>query len=106
MEARGLVLVALSGAGIVGAACVASALISVRRLQLRHRTVWEELGRPYGPYGFKGGSYLRWLSSRGYLKTDDPGLIRACRFQLVGPYVVLVMGLIALAASGAWNTSR
>ena len=106
MEPRGLVLTALFTAAALIAACIVSALLSVRRIQLRHRTVWEELGQPYGPFGISGAKYSRWLHNRGYLKTEDLGLIRACRFQRIGPYMATVLGLIAIIASISWRASR
>ena len=93
MVASGFVLVALLVTATLILACAASALYSIARIRRLHEDLWQALGRPYGPAGFAGAAYFRWLYKRHYLKTTDQTLIRLCQFQLIGPYVAAALGV-------------
>lgn len=58
-------------------------VLSLRILRRRHPEVWVEIGRPYIPFTVPGdgNSYQFWLNRKGYLDTDDEGLIRLSRFM-------------------------
>jgi hypothetical protein len=71
-------------------------MYSIARIRRLHVNLWHSLGRPFGPAGFGGVAYLRWLGKRGYLQTADPTLIRLCQFQMVGPYVAIALGVTAI----------
>jgi hypothetical protein len=106
MEASGPVLVAVLSAGALMVACVVAAMFSIRRLQFCHPVVWDEMGRPYGPFGFSGARYLKWLQKCYYTQTGDSALIAACRFQRIAPIAALVLGLGAIVAGGAWKAAN